>query len=251
MPMNENVYKVASFTQKNNKAPDKPNEDLSFFDEVSGFVLILDGVSRDRESGIYPNPSPAVEAASIIKEKSFEYFLANKNKDENVLFHSAQYANKEVEKYNIVRRLDFAAGAVGIFGWLLGDSFQYVYIGDCYGRVLYDGNVSCFTKCQTEQISKHVKEFSARFVRNEICNNPSHPYGYGVINGVKDAKYYMRSGVINDFDRILLSTDGPESYISKCRFDELMLTTPEILINKSSHPNQDDMTVLIISKVTK
>lgn len=246
--MNEIVYKVASFTQKNTKAPDKPNEDLSFFDEDSGFVLVLDGVSRDRESGIYPNPSPAVEAASIIKDKSFEYFLAHKDTDENVLFHAVQYANKEVEKYNFEKQLDFAAGAVGIIGWLLGDTFQYVYIGDCYGRVLDKGTVSIFTECQTERISKHVKEFSARFVRNEICNNPSHPYGYGVINGVESSKYFLRTGTINGFERILLSTDGPESYISKCSYNELMRTVPEELINKSSHLNQDDMTILIISK---
>ena len=246
--MYRTVYRVSAFTQKNTKASDKPNEDLSFYDENSGFVLVLDGVSRDKETGIYPNPSPAAEVVSIIKEKSFEYFLAYKDTDENVLLHSVQYANEEVRKYNFLRQLDFAAGAVGIFGYLLGESFHYVYIGDCYGRAIFDGAVDIFTECQTEKISKHVKEFSASFIRNDICNNPSHPYGYGVINGSENANYFMRSGIIDKFDRIILSTDGPEMYVSLCSIDELMWTTPEELIYKSSHLNQDDMTILIISK---
>ena len=49
-------------TAKNTRYADKPNEDLFFFDEASGFAMILDGVSRDRENGIYPNPSPACRA---------------------------------------------------------------------------------------------------------------------------------------------------------------------------------------------
>lgn len=93
-----------------------------------------------------------------------------------------------------------------------------------------------------------MKEFSASFIRNDICNNPSHPYGYGVINGSENADYFMRSGIIDKFDRIILSTDGPEMYVSLCSIDELMWTTPEELIYKSSHLNQDDMTILIISK---
>ena len=49
-------------TAKNTRYADKPNEDLFFFDEATGFAMILDGVSRDRENGIYPNPSPACRA---------------------------------------------------------------------------------------------------------------------------------------------------------------------------------------------
>ena len=44
-------------TAKNTRYADKPNEDLFFFDEASGFAMILDGVSRDREDGI-PQPQP-------------------------------------------------------------------------------------------------------------------------------------------------------------------------------------------------
>ena len=46
-------------TEKNTCYADKPDEDYFFFDEASGFAMILDGVTRDRENGIYPNPSPA------------------------------------------------------------------------------------------------------------------------------------------------------------------------------------------------
>lgn len=53
---------IKGATAKNTRYADKPNEDLFFFDEASGFAMILDGVSRDRENGIYPTPSPACRA---------------------------------------------------------------------------------------------------------------------------------------------------------------------------------------------
>ena len=39
-------------TEKNTCYADKPDEDYFFFDEASGFAMILDGVTRDRENGI-------------------------------------------------------------------------------------------------------------------------------------------------------------------------------------------------------
>ena len=46
-------------TAKNTRYADKPNEDLFFFDEASGFAMILDGelVGMDmKEVGLNPQP---------------------------------------------------------------------------------------------------------------------------------------------------------------------------------------------------
>ena len=46
-------------TRRNTHWEDKPNEDFCWFDAEAGAALVLDGVTRDREAGRYPNPSPA------------------------------------------------------------------------------------------------------------------------------------------------------------------------------------------------
>ena len=65
-------------TEKNTCYADKPDEDYFFFDEASGFAMILDGVTRDRENGIYPNPSPACRACNAFAEAA-QAVLLNKS----------------------------------------------------------------------------------------------------------------------------------------------------------------------------
>ena len=64
--MSKYEYEIYSF--KNTKAEDKPNEDLAVFNEELCVGMVLDGVSRDRENGIYPDPSPAQVATHIFSD---------------------------------------------------------------------------------------------------------------------------------------------------------------------------------------
>ena len=69
---------IKGATAKNTRYADKPNEDLFFFDEASGFAMILDGVSRDRENGIYPTPSPACRADNAFADAAQAVLLKKK-----------------------------------------------------------------------------------------------------------------------------------------------------------------------------
>ena len=61
-------YEYEIYSIKNAKAEDKPNEDLAVFNKELGVGMVLDGVSRDRENGIYPHPSPAQVATHIFSD---------------------------------------------------------------------------------------------------------------------------------------------------------------------------------------
>ena len=250
----ETRMKIAGYTIRNTKIADKPNEDLFFFDKKTGFVLLLDGVSRDKINGIYPDPSPAAEAAKIIQEESYAYYMQHipaVNNPEDLLISAAMTANEKVLEYNKSKKLTFLAGAVGIFGSLQNGDFHYLYIGDCYGRIICGESVSIFTTCQTENIAKHKKEYTTYQIRNEICNNPGHACGYGVMNGDPNASFFMRTGLIRreQYDRIVLSSDGPEDYLMSCSAKQLRQYSCKKLIECSVQgTDQDDMTILTIER---
>ncbi len=248
------MVRFSGYTLKNTKSADKPNEDRFFFDAESGFVLLLDGVSRDKIKGAYPNPSPAEDAADIILRESYEYFLSHGLQKEDpigTLVDAVLQANRAVLRYNEQKSLDFRAGAVGIIGCLINMEFYYIYIGDCYGRTVSGNKVSFFTSCQTANIAKHKSEYTTYEIRNVICNNPDHVCGYGVLNGDPNAAYFIRTGVIgrDQYDRIILSSDGPEEYLATCSAGQMAKHSCEELIKASVQgKNQDDMTMLIIER---
>ena len=59
-------------TEKNTRYADKPNEDLFFFDEASGFAMILDGVSRD--TAYTPTPAPPAAPTTPLPMPRRPYF---------------------------------------------------------------------------------------------------------------------------------------------------------------------------------
>ena len=239
-------------TVKNSRGLDKPNEDSVYIDNERNIVIVLDGVSRDRENGIYPNPSPAAIVTEIIRNSCVEYLEENMEHSSNTLSlleKSMIYANDKVKLFNNENNLDFAPGAVGIVGLISKQVFYYAFIGDCYGRVISNGEVSVFTECQTEEIAKHKGQYTAREIRNYICNNPDHPCGYGVLNGVDTARCFIRTGQISEYDRIILSSDGPEHYLNGCDVAKLLNNTYESLLTESQNGvNLDDITIAVIDR---
>lgn len=243
---------ISLFSLKNTTRSDKPNEDLAYFDQDSNFLILLDGVSRDTENGYYPTPSPTVDVVKIICEVVVHCIrteLAHADNISTLLRSAILKANNRVKEYNEFYRLDFCAGAVGIFAMLYNNVFHYAYIGDCYGRSILDKQIKIFTTQQTALIAAHKKEYSAREIRNIICNNPKHPYSYGVLNGDPRAEHFLEFGAIptSSFDQIILSSDGPEEYLSKCSSSVLKKSSAKELITQFAQSNdikQDDRTII-------
>lgn len=240
---------VEYITRKNNIS-DKPNEDYIFVEEERNIYILLDGVTRDREAGKYPCPSPAVEVNKIFVDR----FIDVVRKDglyintEAELKGVIEKANDAIGEYNLKFSHRFPAGAVGVIVVLTQEGFISAYIGDCYGAVLSEQSIKYFTEPQTKNIAIHKKEFTSDQIRFEICNNPNHVYAYGVLDGNKQANHFVITGKhkLNPEEKILLYSDGAinvEKLEVKDMYNESVLKIADIIKNTTN----DDYSILRIS----
>lgn len=245
-------YKSSSISIKNKRNIDKPNEDYYLCDDTKGIYLLVDGVSRDKVNGIYPNPSPAFDVSKLFVESVYKFLASNINKHTDILdllCNAIRTGNDKINKYNSKKRWvdDFLPGTVGIVIVIQNYKLFFAYIGDCYGLILNDRK-HIFTRCQTEKIAAHKKEFSAYEIRNEICNNKSHPYSYGVLNGDFRAMDFVNYDLIDiqSMDKILLCSDGFSDLIKDLSAEELYKMQIDQMIRKSNE--SDDKTIVIIEE---
>lgn len=243
-------------TIKNTKQTDKPNEDAVLCDKDKNIYILLDGVSRDNENGKYPFPSPAVIAVNILIENIYAELKNTDMNNSDILDsikHAIQIGNDKLKIFNENNKISFPAGAVGIVAVIQREKLYYGYIGDCYGRLIYANTVQIFTKCQTELISKHKKQFTTYEIREIICNNIDHPYSYGVLNGDKRAMNFVKRGEINlsEVEQIILASDGMENYLSICSLELLKEKSASDLVDEAVAINgnaQDDRTIIKIER---
>lgn len=233
---------------KNTYGVDKPNEDLAVFNAEKHFGMVLDGVSRDRENGIYPSPSPAAEACQLFAS-SINDSWAHDNFCELQFFPEAiRKANSALHYYNDLLQHRFPAGTVGIVFSILDYRLCYAYIGDCCGAFLREGRLRVFTESQTDMVKSHKKEFTSDQIRFDICNHISHPCGYGVWDGNAAAMDFVKYGEIQLLpqDAILFCTDGLEAELlqtNEKQLKDLSLTT---LFSQKAVDGLDDRTCLRI-----
>lgn len=249
----EHMRNSDCITIKNNKIPtDKPNEDCFRCDDASGIYIVMDGVTRDRVNGIYPNPSPAAEVTELATETLYTELLRQKADGTWDLHAAMMHANKAAADYNQAHpevAADFEAGCVGVVCIIDGNTLQYACIGDCIGKILMEDEFCTFTENQTAEVTKHKKEFTAREIRHNICNNSSHPCGYGVLNGLLGAEDFVRTGIfqLSEDACIFLSSDGCEAVYAMAGPDELKTAAAEDLVVKyTTVPNAGDRTFMII-----
>lgn len=241
-------YTSSTVTIKNHKGINKPNEDYYLSDDEKGIYILVDGVSRDKVNGIYPNPSPSFLVSKIFVESVYNFLSTNFNENIlDVLYEAIKVGNDEIKNYNdkVKWENDFLPGTVGIIVIIRNSKLFYAYIGDCYGLVL-NGDKHIFSKCQTENIAKHKKEFSAFEIRNIICNNENHPYSYGVLNGDIRAMKFVNCGELDicESNKILLCSDGFSDIIKSFSGEELYKMEIEQMVTSSNE--SDDKTMILI-----
>lgn len=256
------MLKYNSYTKKNTRYIDKPNEDKIII--KNNLFIILDGVSRSLENDKYPNPSPSKEATKIIAETIAKYIKKNKrkifeenpNKDKDIIYlklikDSIIEASKKAHDYNFKLNHKHKAGCVGIVMLIEKEKIYFAYIGDCLGMIIDKQNKkTVFTKRQTEMIDQHHSEFTTDEIRNEICNNFHHPYGYGVINGDQRFIKFLKMGIIkNNHKTIILSSDGMEKYLLNEDSNKLKKLSSKKMINDNSTYNDsnDDKSIIKIT----
>lgn len=140
-------------------------------------------------------------------------------------------------------------GTVGIICIVDNGRLFYGYIGDCYGRIIRNNEIVMFTKCQTEKIATHRKEFSASEIRNKICNNIKHLYSYGVLTGQKEALDFVVLGEysLNNDDMVFLSSDGMEPFLSSLSQKDFTKKEADYYLkNPVKEREEDDKAAIII-----
>lgn len=236
-----------NLTSRNSKALDKPNEDYLICDDERYIYLLVDGVSRDKIGGVYPNPSPARVVSEIFANSVYGY-LKSYSGHESIL-EAVRRGNYEIAKYNAKTKWenDFLPGTVGIVAVIEDKVLYYCYIGDCYGlKVKENGEKFFFTQCQTKLIAKYGKQFTAYEIRNKICNNKSHPYSYGVLNGNENAMDFIVSGMIEieGDEKIIICSDGFDDLLKDYSASDLYKMSLEDMQIRSK--NKDDKTIILI-----
>ena len=250
---------VDHITVKNNKTYNKPNEDYFLVDDSNKIFMVVDGVSRDLVKGVYPKPSPAHEAAKLLTEETYSYLLCNipslRVNPLSTLKNSIIKGNNALQAYNKTLNNSFLAGVVGIFAFLHNQKLYYAYIGDSIGILIRDNKILSFTEQQTELIRVHKAKYTKEQIRNDICNNESHPYCYGVLNGQESAINILKTGSIELLpnDIIILATDGFESIINNTFLPQLKTFSLKQLVKivedlELKNNFTDDKTVIKISK---
>lgn len=257
--MNNFIISSCSGINKNSAAFFKPNEDYLIEDNLHCIYILLDGVTRNKIDGKYPNPSPSAIVSKLFGDEVHEKLLGHRNSDYfEVLKDSIFQANKKIRDYNQQQNnWSFLPGTVGIISIIKNDTFYYAYNGDCSGRLLRNSNVYLFTHPQTERIHKHLQEYTPDYIRNEIVNNKKHPYCYGVFNGQPQAMDLIEYGKLElqTGDKLILASDGLNPYFDSGNTEITAETTPQhiiestIQIESSSNKlkRSDDKAVIIIN----
>ena len=241
-------------TRRNTHYIDKPNEDLFWFDKVQGTALVLDGVSRSRENGIYPNPSPACMVTKIFAQAACAVLTApGREGAKEKLCAAVMAGNTAVAHANEGFPSDFLPGTVGVLVLVEGNSLHYAYVGDSIGIALSQGGASSFTFPQTKAIHDHLGEFTSHEIRTYICNNIRHPYGYGVWTGQDGVMDFLCTGIVSlkEGDRVILCTDGIDAFLAAIGLESLCTMDSRTILKKAmafQKPEgwMDDRTMIII-----
>ena len=237
------------FTCKNSKSDDKPNEDVGYYKPEHCVGVLLDGVSRDKENGKYPSPSPATIATEIFATEILNQASQFEQISLNELQSIIVKANEKVKEYNEILQHRFPAGTVGVVFSISKNIMNYAYIGDSYAFVIRDNKRRIFTECQTTEVTKHKREFTSDEIRFEICNHITHPCGYGVWDGNLAAMDFVKYGSIQlkQDDVIYFYSDGLAEEMEKLNIEELIQRKLEDLFTSCPKPGVDDRTCLKIS----
>lgn len=218
--------KVTSNIVKN-KLPDKPNEDNIWIDIEQNVFLVVDGVSRDKENGVYPNPSPS----AALTEAFINHCKLNYDNKSHLktLF---QNGNKEIKQINKDYIGYFKPGLVALIIRIQKNKVEWVSIGDCFGLLIRNNIARIFNTKQTEQLRKSNQKFDSKTIRTEICNNPSHPLAYGVLDGNVNADFFLQCGEfdIESNDTICIFSDGLEMFANPKLTNAILENTVDDII---------------------
>lgn len=226
-----------SFSQ-NNAESGRPYED-AFYAHGTAFV-VADGVSRTDTEYLEMTESPAAFAAqrtAAIVGKTLQY-----SKDPSSAAQTAaRLASAVVGRYNRQTGLAVPAATSYVSAVLRNGSLFYSYIGDNHLILLRNGTAEEICEKQTDAVHKAGGAYGLGMSRDEyyrtVVNNAAYPggLGYGVITGSAGAFDFLRTGsfALIQGDRILLSSDGLDTFLENVAYADLTSFSAEELLEAS------------------
>ncbi len=265
------MYDNTIFSKYNKKAIAE-----DYFAVKDSIFCVADGVTRDSIYGeaipypknkeevekwikVYPNPSGAYEAAKICAENFVEYILKYPQEqiNENVILEIVKRINKDIEKINHNREIDYLAndlfGCVAVGGCILDDKLYCFSIGDCHITALDENLNEKFTTINNhEQFEQYLSQVyckqhnydwnnpeDRRMVRRDYRNKPNKKYegkeiSFGVLTGEKEAEHYIDVYKVDlsQVKYICAYSDGCEPFFSDIEKRKELVKNPNILENE-------------------
>ena len=231
-------YIIQSAMQKNSK-PFKPMEDFCLCDEQNGIFIVTDGVTQSAEDyALYMGQSDAGAVAELSARTVHETLLACGNSEQS-LIAGARLAIERVAEYNKTAKASFPPATCIVAACLSGDRLSFASIGDSVIYLLRGSAKIQLAEEQTRLPSLYRRLAGVKTTKREMydnhTNNISSPMGYGVILGDLRAMDFLHTASIRlePGDRVIVSSDGIDSYLLFTPFAQIKPLSPADMIAAS------------------
>lgn len=251
-------YIVQSAVKKNSREH-KPMEDFCLCDAERGIFIITDGVTQSAEDyALYIGLSDAGAVADLTA-RSVHDALITGGKSEQSLLEGALLAIRRVAEYNKTSKTSYPPATCMVAACLDGDRLHFAYIGDSVIFLLRGSAKIQLAEQQTSALATYRRlsgeKISKQYLYDNITNNIESPLGYGVILGDPRAMDFLHTASIRlePGDRIIISSDGLDSYLLFTPFEEIKTLSPEEMLPRSVRYDEppyaayaDDKSIIII-----
>ena len=249
-------YTVQSAVRRNNR-PNKPCEDFLVCGETA--FVVADGVTQNHDEYVEGmTTSHAGEVARLTAE-TIAAALETAENPTAAARGAVQAAIAAAAEYNAAHPGPFPAAAVFVSGAIRAGTLHFAYLGDSLITLIREGVRIRLSEQQTSHLRVYGSTKGLNITKRElydtITNNAAHPLGYGIVDGEDRALAFLRAArvALQSGDRVILSSDGIDKYLSFAPVEELASLPPEALLDRSKaydkppyNPYADDKAVITI-----
>ena len=229
-------YAVQRAIRRNNR-PNKPCEDWLVCGQRA--FVVADGVTQNAEEYRQGMTSSRAGEAARLTAETIAAALESADDPTAAIRGAVEQAVAVTAQYNAANPGPFPAAAVFVSGAMRGDALHFAYLGDSLILLIRDGARIRLSEQQTSHLRVYGSTKGLGITKRElydtITNNAAHPLGYGVIDGEARALDFLRASrvALQRGDRVILSSDGIDKYLSFAPIGELATLTAEALLDRS------------------
>jgi len=251
-------YIVQSAVKKNSKEY-KPMEDFCICDAEKSIFIVTDGVTQSAEDYEQITARSDAGMAAEIAARTVHESLSHSDDPAQALTDGVRLAIERVGEYNKTAKASYPPATCLVAGCIRNDRLHFAYIGDSVIFLLRSSAKIQLAEQQTEALATYRRvsgeKMTKRYLYDHVTNNIQSPYGYGVILGDMRAMDFLHIASIRlePGDRVIISSDGLDSYLMFTPFDEIRSLSPEEMLPRSARYDEppyaafaDDKSIIII-----